>query len=269
MRFAAIVPVCNAEALVSGQSFHLVLAHLLFESPTYRAFYEKLVIEGHVDITLDNSVVEIGSPLEDEFLIRAAEATQPNLVVLPDFMGDSGATLHYLEHESERLIGGVLDVSPKSEFIASLQTLESATVAEVVDVVKRYIEIQVNTGFFQHLGISKSYEMVGVPGVGLGGRAKILQEIVPILPKGMKVHMLGIRKDPVAEIKSWTGLYSHILGVDSAKPYRIARLGRRISEARPYPPSIDDLADDLLPAPTLEFVRSELASFRKWVSGLE
>lgn len=68
----------------------LLLAHDVVKKPDQ---YQKLLKGFEGTTILDNSLIELGKPIEPELLIQAAYYVKPSFAVLPDILNDSKATI--------------------------------------------------------------------------------------------------------------------------------------------------------------------------------
>ena len=82
MKFAPIVPIAHLE-LASVSDYHMALAHLVLEYPAYATYYRERREAGDF-VLLDNSLIELGRPVQPDALVRAARLIRPSEIVLPD-----------------------------------------------------------------------------------------------------------------------------------------------------------------------------------------
>lgn len=90
MQVSIISPTPYLDKFTSQSDLHLILAHKVLEDDTYAKFYAN---ETKFKI-LDNSVYELGKPLDADSLIQAAMRVNPDEIAYPDYVGDGVATLN-------------------------------------------------------------------------------------------------------------------------------------------------------------------------------
>ena len=263
MRFAPIVPNNKIEMIRRGFSYHLCLAHRVLDNPEYRDFYRDLSDRDSI-VIMDNSVHELGEPLADDELLYAYESVQPNIVVLPDWPYDFDTTYHYLKEESGYLKEQVDSVIEQDRSLSYMVCPHVDIAGEASDMAEGMSHM-LKVGGFDYMGICKDYEMMG-SGRGINGRATIVSLIADQL-EHVKIHMLGIHKNPMGEVRSWRQYSDYISGFDSGIPYRITRIGRKMEEYYPYPPYPNEEEDSISTFMT-RFVREELNRLSKFVESI-
>ena len=260
MKFAPIVPNNKLDIVKNGFSYYLCLAHRVLISEEYKNFYRQL---SDLDITviMDNSVAELGHPLSDSDLLQAVYEVQPTYIVLPDWPYNFEDTYGYLKEESgyfKEQVEAVMEPDRVIEYMICPHVDIAAEPKDMAEGMRKMLKL----GGFSLMGICKDYEMMGF-GRGINGRASIVSIVADSL-KDVKIHMLGIHKNPMGEIKSWREHSDKISGFDSGIPYRITRVGRKMEEYYPYPPYPDDDFDSIGTNMT-KFVREELVRLSKFV----
>ncbi len=102
-KFAPVAPPQIMLQLERGEvlgDYHLLLAHdLVAQGDAYR---EAFLLNGPelcrtAHIIMDNSVIELGHPVDRETMGRACEVLEPSVIVLPDAIGDTETTLRMSE----------------------------------------------------------------------------------------------------------------------------------------------------------------------------
>ena len=244
MKFAPIVPIKYLGKLASLSDFHMCLAPYLSE-PLYKRYYAGRVKRGDT-VILDNGTAESGTvetgraiPVDELFECWKSVGL-PSIVVIPDDFSARKNLTRFREFLNKGWYKRFEDLRPDVQFMAvphSYEDFEIMTREPVVDII----------------GINKGWELEP------GGRAAIIEKFSDC---GKKFHLLGLRKNPVAEIYSALQFKELVIGCDSTLPYRIARSGRYLEEFSPNPPPMDfyefSLADEIL-----DLCRTEL----KWFIG--
>src|SRR5437762_1017007 len=97
MNFYAIGPTAFLNKLLGPQyPYHMALAQHLYDeqfAPTdYFMFFKRRTTLRGYTVILDNGVYE-GKALNPDYLLRATLELRPHVVVLPDVIGNMGATL--------------------------------------------------------------------------------------------------------------------------------------------------------------------------------
>jgi hypothetical protein len=188
----------------SGTRVYLALAHQILENTQYRNFYAHQRAEGHY-VILDNSAFELGSAIDDNLLVRAAEYIQPNEVVLPDSLFNADETLRRVTAFMERRV--LTDIN----FMA---VPHGATIDEYITCY------------------SKLCNLPGVTTIGVGavysnhfrdnhqsGRTKILQELqTRQILSDKPHHLLGLGDDGNLELKTLKDI-KNIRSCDSSAAY--------------------------------------------------
>jgi len=95
LKVAHIVGI-NHLNLVRDKNFHLVLAHLLDESATYRNFYKEVGNEGAF-LILDNSAFELGEPYPPEEMIKLGNEINASEIMAPEIYQDGRGTIEVVE----------------------------------------------------------------------------------------------------------------------------------------------------------------------------
>lgn len=221
MNVAIITPIPHLDDYAvhsPGESYHLVLSHVVLSNRPYAEFYGSLprprfiildnsaheMLEGQTDIQLANAWAEIGA---DE-------------IVLPDrlFFGDdtvemSSSALSVLRHRTT------------AQFMAVPQ---GRTFDEWENCLTRLLELDVET-----IGISKDYEVW--PG-GIRGLVERVADARNRVDKKVRVHLLGWGRDALSirGISDPSFCDGIIRGIDSAKPLVYASAGVTL-------PSVDEI----------------------------
>lgn len=95
--FAPVVPLSIAACLRENDllgGYHLLLAHdVLLQPSSYREIYRPYTDGRPMDIIMDNSLIELGYPMEMLQVLEAAKVVNAKKVVLPDELGKLDKTL--------------------------------------------------------------------------------------------------------------------------------------------------------------------------------
>jgi hypothetical protein len=216
MRSALIAPTSFLYDVQPFSDYHLVLSHKIIYDYQYQKFYHERSKAGDY-ILLDNSAAEKNGrsiPLKD--VVLAAMLVKPSVVFLPDFMFDSMRTLEELENVFNsphlRLMRRYL---PETEIAVVVQGASPEDWMMCFNVLNSLPGVDI-------LGIPMLTTQV------FGSRSKALELIKKKVKK--KCHLLGFWRDtPLEEIKKERE-YDFVMGIDTAKPARLAVQGKGLSE---------------------------------------
>lgn len=232
MNYFPIVPVKYLSDLAILSNHHMVLAQWL-DNKRYLTFYQKMRERGDY-IILDNGCAELGHSLPVEELVdKYIMLGGANILIIPD--SDGKDNLEVIE-KAERYL-----------YKSSIST-NFMVVPHTPDELKI---------------LAKNHAFIGINRImdDIYGRIKILKENKS---NSIRFHILGMKKDPMAEVQSLKPYASQIIGIDSLLPYRLVRLGRKIEEAHPYPMNCE-LDDQSLEGPMLKMAKEEYKKFIEWV----
>jgi hypothetical protein len=190
-------------------TYHLLLAHDVLEQP-HNYDPETGFIPPTSLVILDNSMIELGHPIEPEMLMDAAEIVKPKLIVLPDVRGDAKATVQLsLEMAAKYKL-------PNSD-TRWMCVIQGRTDLEMYECAQ---------ALFAALG-----NKIGCWGIGrtavedLGSRVPLVKMLTGSFPLhgfyGKYVHLLGFSssiKDDYEAMQLWG-----VLGIDSAVPLRMGQ----------------------------------------------
>lgn len=93
MRVAIIAPTRFLNRY-STTGYHLALAHQVLTDPDYRDFYDMRSALFGEYVILDNSMIELNTPLSPEELVQACKMIRPDELILPDWRDDPPRTYH-------------------------------------------------------------------------------------------------------------------------------------------------------------------------------
>jgi hypothetical protein len=207
--------------------YHLALAHQVLIDSKYAQFYLEQSRAG-AHVILDNSVIELGYPLADEDLVRAAKAVEAREVVIPDKPGDKERTLRYLLETGP----------PLRHFLGTSVRLMAVPQGRSADEWLECMETMLRRapGVVNTIGIGKFLKSI---------REEVIIELdmefgrVGHLPIH-DFHLLGTWGNPI-EIRK-LAQYDWIRGVDTKLPVRLGLRGTALhpvlgmlSRIRPEP----------------------------------
>lgn len=249
-KFAPVAPINILEALHESNdlgTYHLVLSHDVLANA---GGFQKLF--GHSNyayatIIVDNSVIELGTPLDADSIRRAGEvfkdaAKQSEVViVLPDVLLDCDATI--------RVTSEALNVwaqySDKFKFMFVPQgktELEFAKCAEAFYGVRN----------ISWIGIARNIVPIA------GSRQNLTRVFQSIFPH-TKQHLLGFSDNIWDDIV--TAKYYDVEGIDSAVPLRLST-HKMLMTDKVYPSRSKDWWDN---AEYNETVLYNVHKFRSWI----
>lgn len=218
-KFAPVVPLSIAKHLQGGRvgdalgNYHLLLAHDVLAHPMeYNNIYGRYQGSGGT-IIMDNSLIELGHPLDAHSMFRAACILKPDWVVLPDYLGDAKRTVETSWEAAHQLCA----LLPKQELLGVVQ---GQTFDECLSCADELLRIGGVTA------LSVPRHLVEV----LGSRIPLVQELfnrhidVPL-------HLLGFSDDLLDDCRA--ARFGNVMGIDSAQPVRLARKGHVWSLDRP------------------------------------
>ncbi len=249
MRFSFIVPEAHLE--LSGVSkFHLVLSYYYLRSRPYQEYYKQAKKEGAY-IILDNGFHEHGRIWSDDWrvLLPIANDLNPDVIVVPE---RADADFNLLLENLSFIEFIRKEITTDWEFMYVLRGQWFSELAEELEFLRANDTEKAITW----IGLHKDMERFAKGNTG--GRRAIALGLQDLL-EGYKIHMLGIYKDPVAEMDTFLDL-PDVMSSDSAKPWRMCSRGRLITEAKPFPQSFD-FHNDRVGKGTLEFVAGQFKHF--------
>jgi len=211
-KFAPVCPIWLARKLAALEmlgDYHLLLAHDVVKHPGGYAevFGSNFRLNHrHGCIILDNSLIELGHPADDDMILEAAAIVNPNVVVLPDYAHDMERTIDGSSkaYNRWRKIGlhtdymGVAQGNTLDEYVKCATTLTKL--------------IHVN-----HIGIPRNAVSK------LHSRFQLIQKVREATsprPAGdvPEIHLLGFSEDVLDDVTCAS--LPFIKGIDSAVPLR-------------------------------------------------
>ncbi len=211
MRFAPICPVRYDPARYTN--LHLVLAHQVLEDPSYADYYRSL--PQSYTIILDNGTVENGQP-DLKRLVEAYELLNRKLIVVaPDYLHDSQATL-----EVSREFFECRAWRPEEVMVVP----QGVEWQEWIECLRSFCEF----GEFKYVGIPRVCEDFESGRSWLYWASRIqLQSLRR--KREWKYHLLGIQHN-ISEVFWALHLSNSVVGVDSSLPIRAAYAGLSITD---------------------------------------
>lgn len=243
-RFAPVAPpeVLHKmkENLILG-TYHLLLAHDVAGNP---AKYRDLFLPSDF-IIMDNSVIELGTPVDATTMKAACNVVIPSVVVLPDVIGDFKQTVQLAERYLDQWASTGL-----GPFMAVPQGQSENEIYACIDTYLRMPHIKA----------------FGVPRAcvkPLGSRKPVI-EYLNRVASDKHIHLLGF-SDNLQDDILCTRLPG-VSGIDSAVPIRLGVKGTLMDvndDASQYPPRGDfwDTARDITPE-----VINNVQKFRIWIN---
>ena len=207
-KYAPVAPVevllqMKARGFLNG--YLLLLAHEVVEKPSK---YKELLDGFNGTVILDNSLIELGKPVDTQTMLTAAAVVEPTFVVLPDKLNDREETVRMTR---EAMSTWVKDLLPSTGIMIAAQ---GKTPEEGVECVKEIIGKSPKENF-----------LIGVPRIVAntqGTRAPLVQLLTA---SGFKVHLLGMSNFMMDDIMC-AKMYG-VTGIDSASPLRAGWEGKR------------------------------------------
>lgn len=231
--------------------YHLMLPHVMWEDKRYEDFYYQVGLKGEY-IIMDNSVIELGHPIEWPEMRGSILRINPDEVVLPDLPGHPATTFDYIRDSAKQY----KDEFPDIKLMAVPQGSDAGFWLKYHDaILNECPEVDV-------IGIPKSLKThrKAVCAYLDGGKRHSDKEY----------HLLGTWGNPL-EVKHLSG-YEWIRGVDTKAPVRFGQLGVMFS---PLLGLIDPALRDAAPPlrfdypldPLPSVTASNVASFFHWANG--
>lgn len=206
--YAAVASIGLLEAFFDRRllsPYFLVLAHKVLQEPDRwnRFFREVRRRDGDVFIVVDNSLIELDEPLEEDELFIAAGIVKADVIVLPDVFEDAGATVAYSEDAAEALNKRIKKSKAKKK-PRLMGVTQGKTRKEILECGDSLAAIE-NVNFLAVPRITVDH---------LGSRtpvSKLLWE-----KHELPIHLLGFSKDLKDDVL--TTRLEGIVGIDSSMP---------------------------------------------------
>jgi hypothetical protein len=198
MKLALECPTALLDRVQPLADFDFVLSHLYLQDPVYRSYY----LASPRYKVLDNSVNELLSPLSLSSILEVANQLKPDLIVPPDFLGDSEKTIDSVRQCMSKVrqdgILPVLQGSGHEDIEACAFQLLSTEGLNFSCVAIPYDIDCLRTSSLENMAKSRSY-------------------FVDFITQNLDVdiHLLGLTT--LEEISSYSDL-SEITGIDTGSP---------------------------------------------------
>lgn len=198
MKLALECPTALLDRVQPLADFDFVLAHLFVADPVYRSYY----LASPRYRILDNSVNELLSPLPLESILEAANQLRPDLIVPPDFLGDS-----------EKTIDSVRQCMVKVKQDKILPVLQGSGQEDIEDCA--YTLLSVGGLHFSRVAIP--YDINCLRTSSLESMAKSRSYFVDFIIRHLDVdiHLLGLTTLEEISVYSYV---SEITGIDTGSP---------------------------------------------------
>ena len=179
-------------------NYLLLLAHEVVNKPHA---YAQLLDGFDGTIILDNSLIELGTPVDMSVMLTAAAIVKPNFVVMPDMLGDRVATVSMTTAAIQQY---------GSKFIDGTGFMVAAQGNDVNDAVWCVEEI-----VKKH---KSAHFMVGIPREVTNRQGSRIPLTSQLTARKYQVHLLGMSNNFKDDVSS--ALIYGVQGIDSASPVR-------------------------------------------------
>jgi len=234
MKLAHIVSVAHLEQ-TRDNHYHMCLAHLVLQSPTYAAFYARMVAEGKY-VLMDNGAAE-GEQLPLEGLLEAYERIHPTEMILPDTLYDGKdtvkRTLEGLDYFQGKMLRGM-------KYMAVPQGKSFAEWAESAAALLQERDID-SIGVSKFLNTTTTNKSIRYEAV------RFLDIAMSTMDKPKEIHLLGAHIGP-GEVKEASDGSKHVRGGDTALAYLFSQAEKPLmsTSLRPHEEEIDFLDGKVL-----------------------
>lgn len=213
--------------------YHLALAHLM-DDKEYVKFYRDAAERGE-HVILDNSVIELGEPVDAPWLITACKKFRPTELVLADFPRQPDRTYEWAAHFGPMF----KQAFPEVNLMVVPQWAHPGNVEEWLESYSSLAALEV-------------VDSIGIPKFTKEMRPQICAMLHDMgvndptfVGHGVEHHLLGTWGNPVEIVE--LAKYRWIRGVDSKIPVRLGQLGIAL---HPHRGLLGDVRYDL---PKLDF----------------
>ncbi len=243
--------------------YHLLLAHHVCEHhEEYKELFDQVLPS---TIIMDNSVVELGKPVDIDRMLRACKAVKgwgPNIhdiiVVLPDYMLNKEETINSSLRALEAWQSPLCELDVPVDFMAVAQGSDIGEWVSCLEILERHHEIT-------WIGIPRNFREK------LGGSRIQACQMAHILRRDWKQHLFGFSDDLHDDIVTCamaTAIGINLKGIDSAVPIRIGMKEKKhiMFSDQNHEPRGDwwDHPGDLANVDT--FVRENLERINRWIA---
>lgn len=221
--------------------YHLALAHLM-DDKEYVSFYRDAAERGE-HVILDNSVIELGEPVDAPWLLTACKRFKPTELVLADFPRQMDKTVEWATNFAPMF----KQTFPELKLMAVPQWTHPGNAEQWMECHFRLADIE-------------DVDTIGIPKFTKELRPQICAMLhdymvsYDIRPSGQdreppEYHLLGTWGNPIEIVE--LAKYDWIRGVDSKIPVRLGQLGIAL---HPHRGMLGDVRYNL---PKLEFSNAE------------
>ena len=215
-KYAPVVSLGVAKVLEAAElygDYHLLLAHQVLEDAEgWSKFMSSLRAKRKMTVIMDNSLIELGSPLEADKLLQAVQIVRAEYLVLPDCLGNYLSTINRatdaitnMHHHNLELPG----------YCSYLGVIQGETFQQHLECAKRLLRFD----HLRALSIPRNAAQL------FRSRYALTQEVWNMCKVPM--HLLGFSDhldDDLACAK--LGEAYGVMGIDSAAPVREGMFGR-------------------------------------------
>lgn len=221
-KFAPVVPLGLASWLKSREllgDYHLLLAHDVIQNPKeYSEVYGDITQKGGL-IIMDNSLIELGHPVDADTLAEACHIVGARYAVMPDVLDDAQLTYDM----SEKAIWNFL---PKCPAVQPVFVLQGQNLSQCLELCLRYVKLGYKIGTDYMLSIPRRLANT------FGTRRDLVAQSWKM---GVPVHLLGFSNSILDDITC--ARMPGVVGIDSTEPIRLAlQHSRQISLDWPSQP---------------------------------
>ena len=257
--FAPVAPIQVLEGLLSISPttfgrYHLLLAHHTVEHPARFTELFRVAstrIGQHIDVIMDNSLVELGGAVDSKMIREAVEIVQEGggshthvIPVLPDVMGDAAATI---QASTEAYSEWQKDEMPGSGYMVVAQGPSFWDFIKLID-------------HFFVLNYFPEIRWVGIPRAlvsTLASRRFAIEYVQTVAPH-VQIHLLGFSDNVLDDLQC--ARLRGVRGIDSAVPLRHDGIFLPTSQTPPRSPDWFDKAEV-----NNDTMLINLYNIRKWV----
>ncbi len=258
-QFAPVAPIRLLQKLhdenLAG-SYHLLLAHdVVAKADAYRIMFQGdwLGAPSSHEVIMDNSAIELGAPVSPDVLLKAVDICYAKIVVLPDQLLDSKATLISTFEALKEWD------TPLKEYPRGLDLMvvpQGKTVTEWTACALALSKI--DTSRVSWWGIPRNFKDV------CGESRQTAVNIAFAFKPQWKIHLLGFSEDTVDDIL--VAKDSRVYGIDSAVPVREGMAGRLFTPGGDVPPRGDWWDTSKWNTPITKECRENLNDVRAWIA---
>lgn len=210
-QFAPVAPLHMLEQMedfgILGD-YHLLLAHDVVK---HAERYARLFKDKGMYIIMDNSLIELGEPVDGACMLDACQIVGASVAVLPDKLGDVRETVHMSTkglHEWGQL---GLD-----SFLFVIQGTSLFEAARGIDTIATHDQAHMIKAWSVPKVWQERYLHSRWPVIDMAARRKFITDI----------HLLGMSNSLRDDLYCCT--HPHVMGMDSAVPIRYGYNGRII-----------------------------------------